>query len=233
MTVKQQNPTLIEEERLRLLGYSRIAGIDEAGRGPLAGPVVAAAVILPEMLPSWLGLVRDSKLLRPESREIIFEHMKQDSVPFGVGIVSHRVIDQHGIMVALRLAMRIAVQQLPFSPDFLLIDFVKLPEVSLPQKNITDGDALCASIAAASIVAKVTRDHLMVLYDRQYPDYGLGQHKGYHTPEHLACLQRMGPCPIHRKSFDPVRSMFYETQSEAVLFPEVSKRSPRRQAARS
>jgi len=201
-----QIPTFAEEERLRAQGYRLIAGIDEAGRGPLAGPVVAAAVILPpEERPSWLSLVRDSKQLTQLRREAIFDCIVESGIAFGVGVVSHEVIDERGIAPATRLAMRYAVEQLSTRPDYLLIDHMRLPGVRIPQKGVVDGDSICVSIAAASIVAKVTRDRLMVELDGRYPGYGLAQHKGYGTREHLEALQKLGPCPIHRKTFQPVR----------------------------
>jgi len=201
-----QIPTFAEEERLRAQGYRLIAGIDEAGRGPLAGPVVAAAVILPpEERPSWLSLVRDSKQLTQLRREAIFDCMMESGIAFGVGVVSHEVIDERGIAPATRLAMRYAIEKLSTRPDYLLIDYMRLPGVRIPQKGVVDGDSICVSIAAASIVAKVTRDRLMVELDGRYPGYGLAQHKGYGTPEHLEALQKLGPCHIHRKTFTPVR----------------------------
>ena len=201
-----QIPTFAEEERLRAQGYRLIAGIDEAGRGPLAGPVVAAAVILPpEERPSWLSLVRDSKQLTQLRREAIFDCMVESGIAFGVGVVSHEVIDERGIAPATRLAMRYAIEKLSTRPDYLLIDYMRLPGVRIPQKGVVDGDSICVSIAAASIVAKVTRDRLMVELDGRYPGYGLAQHKGYGTPEHLEALQKLGPCHIHRKTFTPVR----------------------------
>jgi len=201
-----QVPTFDEEERLKAKGYRLVAGIDEVGRGPLAGPVVAAAVILPlEERPSWLSRVRDSKQLTPTQRESIFDRVLESGIAFGVGVVSHEVIDKRGIAPATRLAMRHAIEQLSTRPDYLLIDYMRLPGVRIPQKGVVDGDSICVSIAAASIVAKVTRDRLMVELDGQYPGYGLAQHKGYGTPEHLEALQRLGPCPIHRKTFEPVR----------------------------
>lgn len=205
-----QAPTSVEEERLRALGYHLIAGVDEVGRGPLAGPVVAAAIILPfDEEPSWLSLIRDSKQLSSSQRERIFSCIVEDGVPFGLGVVSHEVIDERGIAAATRLAMRHAIEQLPTQPDYLLIDYVSLPSVPIPQKSVVDGDSVCLSIAAASIVAKVYRDRIMVELDSKYPGYGLAQHKGYGTPEHLEALQRLGPCPIHRKTFDPVRGHLF------------------------
>jgi ribonuclease HII len=135
--------------------------------------------------------------------------MLESGVAYGVGVVSHEVIDERGIAPATRLAMRYAIERVSTRPEFLLIDYVRLPAVRIPQKSVIDGDSLCLSIAAASIVAKVTRDRLMVELDSQFPGYGLAQHKGYGTPEHLEALQRLGPCPIHRKTFEPVRGRLF------------------------
>ena len=189
-------------------GYFRVAGIDEAGRGPLAGPVVAAAVILPQGFDApWLGLVRDSKQLTGATRELLYRHICEAALSVGVGLCDSLTIDKRGIVAATRQAMKQAVRQLQPPAESLLIDYVSLPEVRLPQKPITHGDGLCLSIACASIVAKVTRDHLMVEFDGVYPGYGFRKHKGYGTPEHFNCLQRLGPCPIHRRSFQPVKGM--------------------------
>ncbi len=201
-------PSFAEEEMMAAQGYRRVAGIDEAGRGPLAGPVVAAAVILPTGFDApWLRLVKDSKQLRPPRREFLFRRIHEVALGIGVGQVDARVIDILGIARATRLAMKWAVDQLQPPPESLLIDYFALPEVELPQKRITKGDCLCFSIACASIIAKVTRDHLMIELDSTYPGYRLARHKGYCTREHLDCLQRLGPCPIHRNSFRPVREL--------------------------
>jgi len=201
-------PTFIEEKMLAARGYSRVAGIDEAGRGPLAGPVVAAAVILPSDIDApWLKLVRDSKQLPPSIREVLYRHIQEEALSVGVGRADAKVIDILGIVRATRLAMKAAVEQLQPPAESLLIDHLSLPEIELPQKGITRGDCLCFSIACASIIAKVTRDHMMVELDRAYPGYGLAGHKGYGTREHLECLHRLGPSPIHRRSFRPVREM--------------------------
>jgi ribonuclease HII len=180
-------------------GLSRVAGLDEAGRGPLAGPVVAAAVVVtPE---HRIRRVCDSKLLTAERREELFVSIHQRALAVGVAIVDHATIDRVNILQATRLAMLDALRGLPFAPDLILTDFVALPDVPCPQKNLVDGDARCASVAAASIVAKVTRDRIMLELDKQFPEYGFAQHKGYATPEHLAALDRHGPCPIHRRTF--------------------------------
>jgi ribonuclease HII len=194
-----------EEEGLRARGCERVAGIDEAGRGSLAGPVVAGAVILPPRLVlDWMDEIRDSKLLTAPRREKLYERIREVALAVGAGVVSHRVIDSKGIVKATRLAMRAAVQQLNPAPEYLLIDYMKLPEVRLPQRGVVDGDSLCLSIACASIIAKVTRDRLMVEMDGKYPGYGLAKHKGYGTRSHIECLRRLGPCPVHRRTFQPV-----------------------------
>ena len=193
---------------LEAQGYQRIAGVDEVGRGALAGPVVAAAVILPCHIDApWLNQVKDSKQLSPARRQFLFHHIHEIAIAIGIGVASHEVIDTRGIIKATQLAMKLAIDQLLPPPESLLIDYMPLPEVPLPQKGIKEGDSLCFSIACASIIAKVTRDQLMIELDRTYPGYGLADHKGYGTKEHLACLRRLGPSPIHRRSFKPVRDI--------------------------
>lgn len=201
-------PSFIEEELLVAQGYQLIAGIDEAGRGALAGPVVAAAVILPNHVDApWLAEVKDSKQLAPARRELLFHHIHEVAISVGIGSVPHYLVDDWGIIKATRLAMKQAIDRLSLPPQFLLIDYMRLPEVGLPQKGITNGDSLCFSIACASIIAKVARDQLMVQFDSIYPGYGLAQHKGYGTRQHFACLSRLGPCPIHRQTFRPVKEI--------------------------
>ena len=203
-----QMPSFAEEKMLETQGYQYIAGIDEAGRGSLAGPVVAAAVILPCHIDTpWLNQVKDSKQLSPARRESLFHHIHEVAISIGIGVVPHKVIDARGIIKATRLAMKLAIDQLSPPPESLLIDYMRLPEVPLPQKGITNGDNLCFSIACASIIAKVSRDHMMIAFDGTYPGYGLAQHKGYSTKGHLACLRRLGPSPIHRQSFKPVKAV--------------------------
>ncbi len=201
-------PSFIEEKLLESQGYRYIAGIDEVGRGALAGPVMAAAVILPcDINTPWLNLVRDSKQLSPSRREFLFHHIHETAIAIGVGLAGCEVIDTRGIAKATRLAMKAAIEQLSPSPETLLIDYINLPEVGLPQKGVVNGDSLCLSIACASIIAKVTRDNLMRELDKFYPGYRLAAHKGYGTREHVACLQRLGPSQIHRKSFKPIKDM--------------------------
>jgi len=204
----QQKPSFTEEKKLAKQGYRLIAGVDEAGRGALAGPVVAAAVVLPRRLKGvWLDEVKDSKLLRPMKREFLFHYIHKTAISVGIGIAPSEVIDTLGIIKATRLAMKAAIDQLSPPPQSLLIDYMRLPEVKLHQKGITNGDRLCFTIACASIMAKVARDRLMIELDRTYPGYGLAQHKGYCTAKHLSCLRQLGPCPIHRQSFRPVRDV--------------------------
>jgi ribonuclease HII len=209
-----QFPNLDEEDKLKSQGYELIAGIDEVGRGALAGPVVASAVILPHPanLP-WLGLVRDSKELDSRKRESLFDLISKEAVAVGIGIVSSQVIDSVNILKATKLAMMQAVGKLPKQPNFLIIDRVTLSQCPIPQKGITRGDKLCLSIACASIIAKVTRDRIMEEFDQTYPGYGFAQHKGYGTGEHMSCLQKLGPSPIHRLYFAPVRNIIISQSS--------------------
>jgi len=201
-------PSFIEEKKLKMRGYRRIAGIDEAGRGPLAGPVVAAAVILPDSMNyQWMAMVNDSKKVSLSKRELLCDHIKDITGSIGVGIVNPGTIDIIGIVRATRLAMKLAVERLSPSPDYLIIDYMSVPEIPLPQKGITRGDSLCFSIACASIIAKVTRDRLMTELDVMYPGYKFSSHKGYGTREHIACLKRLGPSPVHRYSFRPVKDV--------------------------
>ncbi len=205
---KMQKPSFTEEKRLEAQGYHLIAGVDEAGRGALAGPVVAAAVILPCRIDApWLDQVKDSKQLSPAKRELLFHDIHQIAISIGISLAPPEVIDAQGIIKATSLAMKLAIDQLSPPPESLLIDYMLLPEVPLPQKGITNGDKLCFSIACASIMAKVARDHLMIELDRTYPGYGLAQHKGYGTEKHLSCLRQLGPSPIHRQSFKPDRDI--------------------------
>jgi ribonuclease HII len=202
-----QLPNLDHENELKSQGYELIAGIDEVGRGALAGPVVASAVILPHpaKLP-WFGLVRDSKELNSGKRESLFDLINKEAVAVGIGIVPPQVIDSINILKATKLAMVQAVEKLPRQPNFLLIDRVTLSQCPIPQRGITRGDKLCLSIACASIIAKVTRDRMMEEFDQTYPGYGFAHHKGYGTGEHISCLRKLGPSPIHRLYFAPVRN---------------------------
>ena len=211
MVNTHQIPSLAEEKRLEAQGYQLIAGVDEVGCGALAGPVVAAAVILPSHIDTpWLKQIRDSKQLTPARRQLLSEHIHEIATSIGIGIASHEFIDTQGLTKARRLAMKTAIDQLSPPPESLLIDYLSLPNVPLPQKGIKNGDSLCVSIACASIMAKVYRDHMMIDLDRAYPGYGLAKHKGYGTKKHLSCLRRLGPSSIHRQSFKPVRDIIYK-----------------------
>ena len=187
------------EARAWKTGLSRIAGVDEAGRGPLAGPVVAAAVVIaPERRIRGLA---DSKILPAERREELFAVIHERAVAVGVGVVDHLTIDRINILEATRVAMAQALAALAVVPELIITDFVALRGCPCPQRNLVDGDARCASVAAASIVAKVTRDRLMREVHIHFPEYGFAKHKGYATAEHLAAIDRHGLCPLHRRSF--------------------------------
>jgi len=191
------------ETKAKRQGCRRIAGIDEAGRGPLAGPVVAAAVILPG--DCRLEGVRDSKKLSPAMREKLFPLIRQTAVAFGIAVVEVEIIDAINILQATRLAMQRAVEQLSGPPDFLLIDGNRRIDSPIGQRTIVGGDNRSRSIAAASVLAKVTRDRLMMQYHGQYPQYTFDRHKGYGTRLHRDRIKTFGPCPIHRRTFKGVR----------------------------
>ncbi|MBN1189343.1 MAG: ribonuclease HII [Dehalococcoidales bacterium] len=194
--------------RCREQGYRLVAGIDEVGRGCLAGPVVASAVIFPsEIDADWSRYVRDSKLLSPAQREYLSPYIHEAAVSIGTGMVEPYLIDALGMTRAVGLAVHRAVESLLPRPDYLLIDYFSLPDLNIPQKGVKNGDTLCFSIACASIVAKVFRDRLMVKLAAKYPGYALERHKGYGTEEHLACLRKLGPSTIHRRLFHPVRNI--------------------------
>ncbi|WP_169302725.1 ribonuclease HII [Waddlia chondrophila] len=194
------------ENEARRMGYSHPAGIDEAGRGPLAGPVVASACILPAGY--HLSGLNDSKKLTPLQRKRFFEVLTQDpNVCIGIGIATHEEIDTVNVLEATKLAMCKAVDMLKPQPDFLLIDAVKLSEQPIPFLNLIKGDCRVQAIAAASVIAKETRDRIMDEYDVKWPMYGFGRHKGYGTEAHREAIKRHGPCPIHRKTFEPIKSM--------------------------
>lgn len=205
-------PTTQYEHELYLAGYRRIAGIDEAGRGCWAGPVVAAAVVLPRevlMHPMRLAGVDDSKRLSVYQRETLYAQIHALATGIGLGIVPAYLIDTLGIVPATRLAMTVALLALPCHVDALLIDALTLPGLSLRQCPLIKGDAACLSIAAASIVAKVSRDHLLRTADSVYPGYGFALHKGYGTATHQRALRLLGPCAFHRLTFRPVTALCY------------------------
>jgi ribonuclease HII len=198
-----------EEKLCREKGFNYVAGVDEVGRGCLAGPVVASAVIMGyEKSLSWFRKVRDSKLLTPEQREFLFPMIHEAAVSIGTGVVFPDFIDACGMTKAVQLAMKRALRSLSPRPEYALIDYFSIPDLDLPNKGVEEGDTLCFSIACASVVAKVFRDRLMASLDAKYPGYGLARHKGYGTEEHVACLRRLGPSPIHRRSFRPVKEAF-------------------------
>jgi ribonuclease HII len=204
-------PTLNFELAAWRRGFRTVAGIDEVGRGPLAGPVVAAAVILsPTRARDWFSDLRDSKMLQAPDRERLAANIR-DEFAFGIGSASHQEIDDLGLIVATKLAMRRAIGELPERPEVLLIDAVSLPEFR--HRAIIHGDALCASIAAASIVAKVARDAMMHSMHDVYPAYRFDSNVGYATPEHRRALDEHGPCPIHRRRFITVRAALEARES--------------------
>ncbi len=221
---QQRNRT--EGQRLRHLlkfeselweqGFELIAGVDEAGVGPLAGPVVAGAAILPRAYK--LREMNDSKKLDEATRNQLAEQIKADAVAWAIGVAEVEEIDRLNIYRAGLLAMRRSVEALSARPDFVLVDARTIPDCALPQQGIIRGDAQSASIAAASIIAKTTRDEIMFELDRQFPGYGLAAHKGYPTPQHFAALRKLGASPIHRRSFRPVREALGLEPSQATLF---------------
>lgn len=205
-------PNFDYETKLLKSGFSRICGIDEVGRGPLAGPVVACALIISEaknFSAEKFKKIRDSKKLSAKQREKWHRVLTESTdVKFGIGIISEKIIDKINILEATKLAMLSALKKLAIKPDFLLIDGnFTLEQVDLSQKAVPRGDAKIISIAAASIIAKVTRDKMMLDYHKKYPNYFFDKHKGYGTKLHFETLKKHGPCPIHRKSFEPIKSL--------------------------
>lgn len=187
------------ENAARAAGFRLIAGVDEVGRGPLAGPVVSAAVILPEhFLPEGLN---DSKKISPRARDRLFKLISKEAVAWGVGLCDSREVDRVNILNATIKSMEKAVGALSPQPDYLLVDALSLKRVSVRQEAIIKGDALSLSVAAASVIAKVIRDRMMLAYDALYPGYGFAKHKGYGTKEHMEKLRALGLCPIHRETF--------------------------------
>lgn len=208
--LKREEKLRLERERLaQMMAYEHahadravICGVDEAGRGPFAGPVVAAACVLDLSDPEKEILyLNDSKKLSEKKREVLFEEIKEKAVCYGIGIVESSVIDEINILQATFRAMQTAIAQLDPKPDFVLADAVTIPKIEVPQEGIVKGDAKSVSIAAASILAKVTRDHIMYEYDAMYPEYGFASHKGYGTKAHIEAIKTYGMLPIHRRSF--------------------------------
>ena len=201
-------PDLALEAEFHAQGHRLVAGVDEAGRGPLAGPVTAAAVILPPELDpetDWLRAIDDSKRLTPARRESAAESIRDNALAFAVHHVPCDEIDRIGIGRATLQAMFGAVHALRPAPDALLLDWIAVRQCSLPYRAVVKGDARSYSIAAASILAKTARDEVMIRADRQYPGYGFARHKGYATAQHRRCLSQLGPSPFHRRSFSPLR----------------------------
>jgi ribonuclease HII len=193
------------ENQAMLNGYKVIAGVDEAGRGPLAGPVVSAAVILPENFD--VPGINDSKKLSEKKREALFPVIQKRAIAFGIGLADHKEIDQINILQASLLSMKRAVEALSVTPDYLLVDGKFNIACTIDQRSVIKGDALSLSIAAASILAKVTRDRIMADLDLQYPEYGFKRHKGYPTKAHKDAILTHGPCPVHRRSFKGVKDI--------------------------
>lgn len=203
MVVKQA-PTWRTERAFWRDGFPRVAGVDEVGRGPLAGPVVAGAVVLKQSRAKWMRALRDSKLLPAHVREELAAEIRERA-EWGIGVVSPQVIDQINILKATRLAMRRAVLSLPNPPDALIVDGREVVYCGIEQRAVIDGDMHCISVAAASIIAKVARDALMRGYETTFPGYGFEENKGYATPEHRAALRSIGPSTLHRLTWEPVR----------------------------
>ncbi|MCX5751275.1 MAG: ribonuclease HII [Candidatus Saganbacteria bacterium] len=196
-------PSFKIEKQLWEQGYEFVAGVDEAGRGPLAGPVVAAAVILPRDFK--LPILKDSKLLNPSQRLYCFYYIQKHALDFSYAVVSHTVIDRINILQASLLAMKRAVGSLKLKPHYILIDGREGVKSDLPQKSIIKGDQKVVSISAASVIAKVVRDNILFGLHKKYPEYGFDRHKGYGTKKHLEMLKKHGPCLVHRKSFAPIK----------------------------
>jgi ribonuclease HII len=214
-------PSLRYEKRAYDDGATIVAGVDEAGRGPLAGPVVAAAAILPRDFRH--KILNDSKQLAPEQRDELYAELTaRPDVHWAIGISDVEVIDAYNILRATWRAMVFALNALPVKPDYVLVDGLRVPAIRIRQKAIVQGDCKSFSIAAASVIAKVTRDRMMLKLHEQFPDYNFAQHKGYATPEHLAALEKYGPSPVHRKSFAPVRQTVNPVQVEFAALQATS-----------
>jgi len=211
---QQQQNLLLEKKRIQSLyaqerllvscGYNLIAGVDEAGRGPLAGPVVVGAVILP--MGCHLPFINDSKKLSAKQREELYDLIKTVAIAVQYAVIDREIIDEVNIYQATIIGMYTAIHQLSPQPEAVLIDAVPLPDLAMPSVSLIGGDAISASIGAASIIAKVERDRIMLKLDEQFPHYGFAKHKGYGTAEHMKAIQQYGPCPMHRLSFEPIKS---------------------------
>lgn len=201
-----KNNIYFYEDCLISLKYNNICGIDEAGRGSLAGPVIAAAVIMPKNI--IIDEIDDSKRLTAAKREKLFNSISELALSIGIGIVDEEIIDEINILNATYLAMQKALSDLTFSPDYILVDALRIPEINIPQRSIIHGDRLSYSIACASIIAKVTRDKLMYGYHQEFSIYGFDKHKGYATKDHIQVIKTYGICKLHRRSFAPISKLF-------------------------
>ena len=213
---KMEVDLLAYEKELYQQGYKLICGTDEAGRGPLVGPVVAAAVILPKNY--HLDGLNDSKQLSEKKRMALFPVIKQEAIAYGIGIVDAKVIDEVNIYEASRMAMQEAIQNMQISPDYVLTDAMPFKEYSIPVLPIVHGDALSISIAAASVLAKVTRDHIMYELDQKYPEYEFRKHKGYPTKRHLELLKKLGPTKDYRFTYKPVRDLINKGEKNEEVY---------------
>ena len=201
------------EKKIREKGFEYVAGIDEVGRGPLAGPVVAAACILPANFS--LKYINDSKKLTPKMREkLFFQLLSNKEIYYGYGVIDAETIDEVNILEATFLAMKQAIFNLPKAPDYILFDGNQMPDIKIPKEGIIKGDSLSISIAAASIIAKHLRDKIMEGYHEKFPKYYFHEHKGYGTKKHMAAINQHGPCKIHRRSFEPIKSLVEKMSSK-------------------
>lgn len=219
LQVKEKIDLLKYEKELYKEGITLIAGTDEAGRGPLVGPVVAAAVILPKNY--FLDGLNDSKQLSEKKREKFFDIIINDAISVGVGVVDAKTIDEINILEASRLAMKKAISNLKVQPEYILSDAMKLEGINIPYKDIIHGDALSLSIAAASVIAKVTRDRMMIDLDKKYPMYGFKKHKGYPTKEHIENVKKYGVLEIYRFTYKPIRDLIINDESSDLSNEEI------------
>lgn len=207
-------PTYKKEAELISQGYAIVAGVDEVGRGPLAGPVMAAAVVLPNIRLDWYNDVRDSKLLTAAKRALLAPVIRKEALAFGIGMATVSEIDKFGIAKATMWATVRSLRRLTLKPAYILTDNVRLKGIGLPHTAVPEGDTVCLSIAAASVIAKVARDEIMTEMDERYPEYGFAQHKGYATAEHMERIYKIGVCDIHRKTFFPAKEILMRPMFE-------------------